>query len=119
MSDEPQKNLALDALQKIKDAEAEACRIVQEAREKTSAKIIQDAYKEADQIKERLLEEARKQAKEKKDSIIQDAEIEVEQIVEEARSEIDRLRKIPADTRARAIAKVAESIRNSIEGGNL
>jgi vacuolar-type H+-ATPase subunit H len=119
MSDEQKKNLALDALQKIKEAEAEAGKIIQDAREKKSVKIIQDAYKEADDIKERLIAEARKQAQEKKKSIIQDAHIEVGKIKEETQAEIDRLRQISADTRTQAIVKVADRIRSAIQGGTL
>jgi vacuolar-type H+-ATPase subunit H len=119
MSDEQKKNLALDALQKIKEAEAEARQIVQDAREKTSEKIIQDAYKDAEQIKERVLVEARKKAQEKKKSIIRDAHNEVKSIEEKTREEIDRLLKISSKSRTQAIAKVAASIRNAIEEGHL
>jgi len=119
MSDEPKKNLALDALQKIKEAETEAKKIVQDAREKTSVKIIQDAYKDADQIKERLLDEARNQAQEKKRSIIQEAENEVRRILEETRVEIDLLREKAADARTEAVTRVADNISNAIKGGHL
>jgi vacuolar-type H+-ATPase subunit H len=119
MSDEQKKNLALEALQKIKEAEAEARKIVQDAREKTSVKIVQDAYKDAEQIKERVLMEARKEAQEKKKSIIQDAHNEVKDIEKEIKAEIDRLQSVSADTRTQAITKVAASIRCAIEGGDL
>lgn len=119
MSDEQKKNLALEALQKIKEAEIEAKKIVQDAREKTSAKIIQDAYKDADQIKERVLEEARKQAQEKKRSIIQEAEKEAKRTKEDSQAEIDRLRDRSTDARNEAIVRVAANIRKAIEGGHL
>ncbi|MGB3863160.1 MAG: hypothetical protein WA915_13855 [Candidatus Aminicenantaceae bacterium] len=119
MGDEPKKNLALEALQKIKEAEIEARKIVQDAREKTSVKIIQDAYKDADQIKERMLNEARKQAKEKKRSIIQEAETEAKRTLEESQAEIDRLRERSTAARDETIARVAANIRNTIEGGLL
>lgn len=119
MSDGPKKNLALEALQKIKEAEIEAKKIVQDAHEKTSVKIIQDAYEDADQIKERVLDEARKQAQEKKRSIIQEAENEAKRIIEESQAEIDRLRKKSTDARTEVIARVAANIRDTIEGGHL
>jgi vacuolar-type H+-ATPase subunit H len=119
MSDEPKNNLALDALQKIKEAEAEAQKIIQEAREKTSVKIIQDAHKDADEIKERMLGEARDQARKRKISIIQDAQVEVGKIAEETQAEIDRIRDMTANTKSRAIEKVAANIRSAIEGGHL
>jgi vacuolar-type H+-ATPase subunit H len=119
MGDEPKKNLALEALQKIKEAEIEARKIVQDAREKTSVKIIQDAYEDADQIKERVLNEARKQAQEKKRSIIQEAETEAKRTLEESQAEIDRLRERSTAARDETIARVAANIRNTIEGGLL
>ena len=119
MNDEPKNNMALDALQKIKEAETEARKIVQEAREMTSAKIITDARMDAKEIKERMLKEARDQAQEKKKSIIQNAQVEVQKIADVTQAEIDRLRKIPANVRSRAIEKVAANIHSAIEGGHL
>lgn len=119
MSDEQKKNLALEALQKIKEAEIEARKIVRDAREKTSVKIIQDAHKDADQIKARVLAEALKQARENKKSIIQEAEKDVKKIIKESQIEIDRMRVRSADARNEAIERVAANIRNAIKGGHL
>ncbi|MGD9345384.1 MAG: hypothetical protein PVH84_05945 [Candidatus Aminicenantes bacterium] len=119
MSDGPGKNSALDALKKIKEAEVEAKKIVLEAREKTSVKIIDDAHKDAEQIKERILDEARREAQEKKSSIIQKAQDEVKRIAEDAQSEIDRLHKTSVSARSKAVAKVASRIRSAIEEGQL
>jgi len=119
MSDEQRKNLALDALQKIKEAETEARKIVQDARDKTSVKIIQDADKDADQIKERVLNEARKQAHEKKRSITQQADNEVKRIKEKTKAEIDSVREKSAEAKTEVITKVAANIRNAIKGGHL
>jgi vacuolar-type H+-ATPase subunit H len=119
MSDEAKENLALDALQKIKKAELEARKIVQEARDKTSVKIIQDANKDADQIKERVLDEARKRAREKKRSMIEEAENEVKRIRKETQAEIGRLKERSVEARAEVITKVAANIRNTIEEGSL
>ncbi len=119
MSDGPERKPAIDALQKIKESEAEARKIIQEAREKTSVKIIQDAHKDAEQIKERMIGEARQKAQEKKRSIIQEAEHEVKKIAEEIQAEIDRLRERSVDARADAIVRVAASIRDAIEEGQL
>jgi len=117
MSDGPEKSLALEALQKIKEAEAEAEKIVLEAREKTSVKIIDDAHKDAEQIKEHILDETRGEAREKKSSIIQKAQDEVKRIAEETQSEIDRLQKGSTDARSKAVAKVASYIRSAIKEG--
>jgi vacuolar-type H+-ATPase subunit H len=119
MSDEAKKDLALEALQKIKEAELEARKIVQDARDKTSVKILQDANKDADQIKERVLDEARKQAQEKKRSLIKEADNEVKRIRKETQAEIGRLKERSADARTKVITKVAANIRNTIEGENL
>jgi vacuolar-type H+-ATPase subunit H len=119
MSEELKKNTALDALQKIKEAEIEARTIVQDARDKTSVKIIQDANKDAAEIKERVIDEARRQTQEKKKAIIKEAENEVKKIKKETSTEIDRLRKRAAEARTEVITKVAANIRNAIEGGDL
>ena len=119
MTDGPKKNLALDALAKIKDAEAEARKIVQDARENTSAKILQEADKDAEEIRERIVEEARKKAQEKKRSIIQDAEAQVREILEETKKEVDRYQEISAKTKNLVIDQVAENIRRAIEEGHL
>jgi V/A-type H+-transporting ATPase subunit G/H len=105
MSNGPGKHSALEALQKIKEAEAEAKKIILEAREKTSVKIIDDADKDADQIRERILDEARREAREKKNSIIQEAQDEVKRIAEETQSEIDRLHKRSASAKSKAVAR--------------
>ena len=84
-----------------------------------SVKIIQDANKDAAEIKERVIDEARKQAQEKKKAIIKEAENEVKKIKKETVTEIDRLKERAAEARSEVTTKVAANIRNSIEGGNL
>ena len=54
MSENSHKNEALDALHKVRVSEADAKKKIQDTREKTSAKIIQDAYEEAEKIKEKI-----------------------------------------------------------------
>jgi vacuolar-type H+-ATPase subunit H len=119
MSGELTKNEALEALQKIKQAEAEARKIIHDARENTSVKIIQDAYDEAEQIKKRVLDEARKDAHQKKEAIIREAQDKVQRINDQTQAEIEHLREKSATVRDEVVAKVAASIRKTIEGGRL
>lgn len=119
MNGELKKNEALQALQKIKEAEAEARKIIHDAHENTSLKIIQDARKEAIQIEERVLDNARKEALRKKEAIVQDAQSEVRRINQETQEEIARLQEKSAAVKEEVIAKVAARIRETIEGGLL
>ncbi len=119
MSGELTKNEALEALQKIKQAEAEARKIIHDARENMSLKIIQDAHNEAEQIKKRVLDEARKAADKQKEAIIREARDKVRRINDETQAEIENLRKKSAAVKDDVVAKVAARIRKTIEGGRL
>lgn len=67
MTQKVQKSEAFVALEKIKEAEEKARKIVHETREKTALEIIQTAYDEAKKIKKNSLEEARMKAEKKKE----------------------------------------------------
>ena len=55
----------LEALERIKKAEEKVRKNIQTAQEYTSQKIIQDAQQEADRIKKKVLDEAKKKAQKK------------------------------------------------------
>ena len=110
---------ALEALQKIKEAEKEAKKSVQEAQETTSVQIIQDAQEEARQIKESALEEARKNGQVRRATIIQKAKAEAEEITHQTEQEKTALRQRTEGQIEEAIIKVAEKIRNFLTKGVL
>ena len=80
MTEKKKTNDALDALQRIREAEEKARKIVQDARETKAAKIIQDADDEAKKIKERHLNQARQKAEQRKSAIVQRAAKEAGEI---------------------------------------
>jgi len=85
-------NEAMDALQEIKQAEERAREIIQEAQEKTSSRIVQDAYDEAEKIKENFLKEAKEEAEKRKKEIIDEAKEERNRIEQETDKEVLTLR---------------------------
>ena len=119
MDNKQEKSNALEALQKIKEAEEEAKKIVQGAQETTSVQIIQDAQEEAKQIRENALEEARKNGQVKRATIIQKAKAEAEEITHQTEQEKAALRKRTEGQIEEAVIKVSERIRNFIAKGVL
>lgn len=99
-----------EALSKVKEAEVEAGRLVQEARENESAQILLDAQEEARKAHEALLSKARKTAEEQKSAAVQNAEAEALQIRQETEAEIQSLRKAVEPLKAEAVAKTVEKI---------
>jgi vacuolar-type H+-ATPase subunit H len=110
---------ALDALQRIKEAEEKARKIVQQAREKTAVEIIQEAHEEAEKIKDHHLIRARKKAEEKRNAIIQEAAKEADEIREEAEKEIISLTKKAKKAMSGAVSQITERIKHFIEKGEL
>jgi len=119
MDNEQEKSNALEALQKIKEAEEEAKKTVQEAQETSSVQIIQDAQEEVKQIRESVLEEARKNGRVRRAAIIQKAKAEAEKITHQAEQEKTSLRQKTEGQLEEAVIKVAERIRNFLTKGVL
>ncbi len=119
MNEEIKTKDAFDALNRIKEAEEKARKIVQEAREKTSVKIIEDAHREAGKIKERHLNMARKSAEERKSAIIQEAAKEAGEIREKAEREIISLKRQAEKAMPGAVNQISDRIKNFIDKGEL
>jgi vacuolar-type H+-ATPase subunit H len=117
MNDKMKTKDAFGALQRIKEAEEKARKIVQKAREKTAVKIIQDAHEEAEKIKERHLKRARKKAEEKRNAIIQEAAKEAGEIREKAKLEVVSLKKKAETTMSGAVNQISDRIKHFIEKG--
>ncbi|MFC2170023.1 hypothetical protein ACFLRM_05610 [Acidobacteriota bacterium] len=119
MSQETQKSEAHDALQKIRESEEEARRIINGAREETSVQIVQDAYDEAKKIKEQYLSEGRNKAEDKKKTIIQKAAEEADKIRKESEEEAAALVSSSETRKTGAIDNVAEKIKLYLKRENL
>lgn len=75
MNGDPKKSLALEALDRVREAEEKAKAIVREAREKTAVQIAREA---AEEIKQRSLAEAKEEADAWKKAILARAHGEAE-----------------------------------------
>ena len=117
MVNEQEKSKASVALQKIKDAEEEAKKIVHHAQETTSVQIIQSAQEEAKKIRENALEEARKNGQVRRATIIQKAKADAEENTLQTEQEKTALRQRTESQLDEAAIKVAEKIRNFLTKG--
>lgn len=119
MGEKKRKSDVLTAVEKIKEVEEKARGIIQDAQEKTSSKVIQDAYDETKKIKENNLSEARKRAYAKKTAIIQSASREALKIRKESEEDKAHMREKAEVAMSKAVEKVAERIKHFFEGGKL
>jgi len=118
MDNEQKSSNALEALRKIKEAEEEARRMVQDAQDTQSVQIIQDAHEEAKQIRDKALEEARKNGQVRRAAVIQKAKAEAEGITRQAEQEKMALKKKTENQLEDAVGKVAVRIRGLISRGD-
>jgi vacuolar-type H+-ATPase subunit H len=77
----------------VREAETEARRIVQNAREQESVQILQQAGEESSRIREEHLRRAREKAVQQRNELIAEAEDEAEKIRAEAEREAESLHK--------------------------
>ena len=117
MSDDPKNGEALKALQRLKETEEQAKKIIQNARENEAQKIIQDAYKEADKIKADILADAKKKAEAMKTEIIQKAEKDAEETRRSAALEEDKLRETAEKNKTAAVKKASGKIKELLKEG--
>lgn len=119
MDESVDKSEALVSLRKIKEAEGEARKLVDEAQKSKASMIIQDAYEEAERIKKNYLAKASKQAEEKRKAIIEKALSEAERIRKKTKEEEEALRRRAESYFPEAIEKARERIRNYLEGRSI
>lgn len=113
------KSGALEALDKIKEAEDQARKIINDAKEGMSLKIIQEAQNEARTIKEKSVKEARAKAQKIKAELIKRAEEDAAQIRMETRQETKILRKRGRDAQAEAVKRVSDEMKKYLKEGIL
>jgi|YelNatPaOPRAMG01_1025707.scaffolds.fasta_scaffold210332_2 vacuolar-type H+-ATPase subunit H len=88
---EEKKLTALEALQKVKEAEARAKSLVESTREREVPLILEQARIEAKARAEEVLRRAREESEMKKQSIVAKAKEEAELIKDETRKELARI----------------------------
>lgn len=99
-----------EAIQRVKQAETEARRIVQNAREQESVQILQQAREESSRVREKHLSQARERAAQQRSELIEEAEAEARKIRGEAEQEAGDLRKAAEPLIPGAVAKTADKI---------
>ena len=116
MDESLDKSEALVSLRKIKEAEEDARKLVEEAQKSKASMIIQEAYEEAERIKKDYLAKAHRQAEEKGKAIIEKALSEAERIRKKAKEEEEALRRQAELYFPEAVEKARERIRNYLAG---
>jgi len=99
-----------EAIQRIKQAETEARRIVQNAREQESAQILQQAREESSLIREKRLSAARERAAQQKSMRIEEAEAEAGKIWAGAEQEAGAIRMAAKSLFPGAVSKTGDKI---------
>ena len=99
-----------DAIQRVKQAETEARRIVQNARNQESVQILQQAQEESSLTREEHLSRARERAAQQKSALIAEAQAEAGKIQADAEQEAGALRKAALPLIPGAVAKTMDKI---------
>jgi vacuolar-type H+-ATPase subunit H len=116
MSDQPTSRAEpLEALSRVKEAEAEAGRTVRAAREKESVQILEELQEEIRKLRDRHLSEAKAQADRRTRERIREAEDEARKIQDAAEAEAEKLRSSAASLVPDAVAKTAAKIAEIIQ----
>jgi vacuolar-type H+-ATPase subunit H len=116
MNGEPKKTAALEALQKVKEAEERALTIIQEAREKLTQEIIRKASEEAEKIKMRALARAKEEAEAYRKTILEKAADEAKAIRAEAEEEAAGIRRRAAELLDEAVKKTSLKVKEFLQG---
>lgn len=103
------------ALQQVKVAEERARQMVEEARSRTAPGLLKQAADEADEIKKRILAEARLQAEKLKREIIEQARTEAGVISQQTEAEKIAVLKTAEASFERAVEKTAARLLEIIE----
>ena len=119
MNGDAKKSPALEALDRVREAEERAKAIIREAREKTAVQIVEEAAEAAEEIKQRSLAEAKKEADDRKKAILERAHQEAEAIRAETEAELATLRRQAGAVLEEAVKKVGLKIRKFLGGGSV
>jgi vacuolar-type H+-ATPase subunit H len=116
MNGDPKKSPALEALDRVREAEQRAKATIRDAREKTAVQIAKEAADAAEEIKQKSLEEAKKEAEGRKQGIIERAQKEAEVIRKESETELSALRRQAGSSFEGAVKKARQMIREFLGG---
>lgn len=106
---------ALEALERIKEAEAKAKEILEAVQTKDIPMIMAQASEKAKAIKEQILAQAKEEAGKRKEAILAQAKQEVETIKRETEREIDKIEKIAQEKLALLWPSISQKIIEAIK----
>jgi vacuolar-type H+-ATPase subunit H len=111
MNGAPKKSPALEALDRVREAEERAKAIIREAQEKIAVQIAKEAAEAAEEIKQKSLAEAQKEAAARKKATLERAHREAEAIRAETEAELATLRRQAGAAFEEAVKKAGLKIR--------
>lgn len=117
MDGERGRSAALEAIERIREAEEKARLIIEEARDSTAAEILRRAVEEAKRIREETLALAKKEAEAEKKKIIERAIQEAEEISLSAVTEAKELERRATTNMEAAVEQIALKIKKFLEEG--
>jgi vacuolar-type H+-ATPase subunit H len=116
MNRDPKIGPALEALDRVREAEEKAKTIIREAQEKTAVQIVQEAAVAAEEIKQNSLAQAKTEADVRKKDILERARQEAESIRAETEAELAALRHQAGSAFEEAVKKAGQRIREFLGG---
>ncbi|HEK85389.1 MAG: hypothetical protein ACPLZD_02615 [Candidatus Saccharicenans sp.] len=106
---------AWEALQKVRQAEERARLLIEKTKQKSSPEVIRKATEEADELRKKILAEAKIKAESQKKDIIARAESQARQINQQMEEEKQQLIKIAQANFSQAVEQTVNKILAIIE----
>ncbi len=106
---------ALEAIQKVKEAEARAKEIIEETRNKEVPQILAKASEEAKAMVEEIINRAKEEAIKRKQLIMAEAKKQAEEIKKETQQEIEKIERTAREKLASSWPSILQLIKREIE----
>lgn len=106
---------ALEAIQKVKEAEARAKDIIEETRSKEIPEIMAKAIEEAEAVVKEILARAKEEAEKRKQTIVAEARKQAAEIRKETQREIEKMDKTAKEKFSSSWPSILQLIRREIE----
>lgn len=106
---------AMEALQKVKEAEARAKAIIEETRSKEIPKILAKASEEAKAMVEEIIARAKEEAERRKQTIVAQARKQAEAIRKETKQEIEKIENTAKEKIVFSWQSILQLIKKEIE----
>jgi vacuolar-type H+-ATPase subunit H len=115
----PTKSPALEALDKVREAEERAKAIILEARERASVRIIKEAEEAAETAKQKALTKAKAEADARRKAVLDEARRGAEEIRAGTEAELENLRRRAGASLDEAVGQISSKVREALEKGSV